>query len=102
MTTYLTMIVQGNELLKYMNNVNSSVPENGSRRQMTAANTFYYHHNSLIKVEEYIVEGERNKEVSWYYSDNKPIYWTLQSEEAEERANFLLTMSKTLLSKIIK
>jgi hypothetical protein len=102
MTTYLAGIVHDNELLKYSQHVNSSVVEDGSTRQMNSANTFYYDHNKLIKVEEYITEGEKHMEANWYYLDDKPVYWTLQSERSEERANFLLTLSKAIQIKVIK
>lgn len=101
-TTYLTTIVNGGELLKYVNFVNSTMTENGVTRQMTASNSFYYDHNKLIKIEEYIIEGDKKGEVSWYYSEDKPLYYTLKSDKAEDRANLLLTISKAMLKQIIK
>lgn len=102
MTTYLTMIVNGNELIKYVNNVNTSMIANRTIKQMNASNTFYYDHNKLIKVEEYIIEGDKRGEANWYYADDKPLYYTLKSGKAEDRANFLLTQSKTILKQVIK
>lgn len=101
-TTYLTMIINGSDLIKYVNNVNTTMMENGFVRQMTGSNTFYYDHNKLIKVEEYIIEGDKKGEADWYYSDDRPLYYTLQSDKAEARATLLLTMSKVMLKQIIK
>lgn len=101
-TTYLTTIMKGGELFKFVNFVNTTITENGVTRQMTGSNSFYYDHNKLIKVEEYIIEGDKKGEASWYYSEDKPIYYTLQSDKAEDRANLLLTMSKAMLKQIIK
>lgn len=102
MTTYLSGISNDSELIKYVNYVTGTMIENGVTRQMTSSNTFYFEHNKLIKVEEYSIEGDKKGEANWYYSDDKPIHWTFQSEKSEERANLLLNMSKAMVSKIIK
>ena len=102
MTTYLSMIMDGGELLKYVNHVNMTMQEKGVSRKMTAANTFYYNHNKLIKVEEYMIEGDEKTTFDWYYSDDKPLYATVPPEKAGDRATVLLTMSKAMLKAIIK
>ncbi|MEP6582767.1 MAG: hypothetical protein ABJA90_00810 [Ginsengibacter sp.] len=102
MTTYLTMLVDSNELIKYVNHVNTTMAENGNTRQMTTSSSFYYFHNHLIKVEEYLIEGDNKKNMDWYYSDDKPLYYTLKSDKAEGRAELLLTISKTMLKQVIK
>ena len=102
MTTYLSMIVNGSELLKYVNFVNSTMKENTETRQMTSSSSFYYDHNKLIKVEEYLIEGDKKKAMDWYYSEDKPLYYTLQSDKAADRATLLLTMSKEMLKQVIK
>lgn len=102
MITYLTMLVDSNELLKYVNHVNTTMIENGNTRQMTTSSTFYYFHNHLIKVEEYLIEGDNKKNADWYYSDDNPLYYTLKSDKSEGRAEFLLTLSKTMLKQVIK
>ena len=94
MTTYLTMIVNGDELMKHVNLVNTTMKENAKTRQMTTSSSFYYDHNKLIKVEEYLIEGDKKKTADWYYSEDQPLYYTLQSDKAADRATFLLTMSK--------
>lgn len=101
-TTYLSMLVSNNELLKYVSYVVTSMNENGVSKQMTGANTFYYNHNKLIKVEEYLIDGEQKHIADWYYSDEKPFSYTLKSDQAENRAALLLTMSQTILKQIIK
>lgn len=102
MTTYLAMIVSDKELMKYLNFVTTTMNDNGKPRQMKTSNTFYFHNNKLIKVEEYIIEGDNRKNTDWYFSDNKPLYYTLQSEKAESRANLLLTIADATLKQVIK
>lgn len=102
MITYLTMLVYEGELIRYVNHINTSMTENGATRQMTGSNTFYYNHNTLIKVEEYLIEAGIKREVAWYYANDKPLYYTLQSDKAEARAILLLSMSKTMLKQVIK
>ena len=102
MTTYLSMIVNGGELIKYVNLVNTTMTENGATRQMITSSSFYYDHNKLIKVEEYLIEGDKKKTADWYYSEDKPLYYTLQTDKAADRATLLLTMSKGMLKQVIK
>ncbi len=102
MITYLSMIVNGGELLKYVNLVNTTRTENAKTRQMTTSSSFYYDHNKLIKVEEYLIEGDKKKTMDWYYAEDKPLYYTLQSDKAADRATLLLTMSKGMLKQVIK
>ena len=102
MTTYLSMVVNGGELLKYVNLVNTTMTENGATRQITTSSSFYYDRNKLIKVEEYFIEVDKKKTMDWYYAEDKPLYYSLQSDKAENRANLLLTMSETMLKQVIK
>jgi len=102
MITHLSMVVNGGELIKYVNLVNTSRIENGVARQMVSSNTFYFEHNKLIKVEELLVEGEKKKTVDWYYSEDKPLYNTAKSDQSEDRATMLLSLSAIMLKKIIK
>ena len=102
MITYLTMVVSDNQLKKYKNFVNTTMIQNGATKKMTTSTTFYYDKNKLIKVEEYMIESENKIIMDWYYSEDKSLYYTLQSENSEERAQFLLTLSETMLKQIIK
>jgi hypothetical protein len=100
MRTYLTTVTDGTELKKYVNNVYATTQENGTTKQIVTVNAFYFDHNKLIKVEEFATQGDKKMDLSWYYSDDKPIYYTLKSEKAQERAELLLTMAKSLLEKM--
>ena len=100
MRTYLTMVTDGTELKKYVNNVHGTTQENGKTIQMVASNTFYFDHNKLIKVEEFATQGDKKLDALWYYADDKPVYYTLKSDKAQERAELLLTMAKSMLEKM--
>lgn len=101
MQTYLTMLTDGNEVKKYINNVHMTMKENGVTKKVNATNTFYYDHNKLIKVEEIATEGSNKKlEASWYYANDKPLYSTLKSDKSEERGEFLLKIAKAMLEKM--
>jgi aspartate oxidase len=102
MKTYVTVVVDGNELKKYINNVHSVTQENGIEKQTVSSSTFYYNQNKLIKVDEFIIEENRKGEAEWYFSDDKPFFSTLLSEKSQERAALLLTMAKAILKEVIK
>jgi hypothetical protein len=93
MKTYLTMITDGSELKKYVNEVHATIQDNGTTRQMHTENAFYFDQNQLIKVEEFGQQGEKRFDMLWYYADQKPIHYTSQSERAQERAELLLKMA---------
>jgi hypothetical protein len=100
--TYLTMKIDNNQLKKYENFVNTIMNQNGKTREITTSSTFYYDESKLIKVEEYMIEGSDKKIMDWYYSEDKPLYYTLKSEKAEERAKLLLNISDAMLKQIQK
>ena len=100
MKTYLTMALDGNKLKKYINKVNSVRLEKGISKQMTASNTFYFDQDKLIKVEEFVIEGDKKLYFDWYYSENKPLYYTYQSEKSESRATLLLTMANGMIKQM--
>ena len=102
MITYLSMIVNGRELIKYVNLVNTAMTENTVTRQMISSSSFYYNHNKLIKVEEYLIAGDKKETMDWYYAEDKPLYYTLQSDKAADRTTLLLTISKGMLNQVIK
>jgi hypothetical protein len=97
MQNYLAMMSDDKELKKYVNNVHSIIKENGKTKQMYGGNVFYFDQNKLIKVEEFIKDGDNIMEFSWYYSDEKPIYNTLKTEEEKERAKLLLKMANPMV-----
>jgi hypothetical protein len=100
MQTYLTMLSDGNEVKKYVNAVHFTSKENGFTKKMITNNTFYFNHNKLIKVEEYGIEGDKKMEALWYYSNDKPLYYTAKFPNPLERAEFLLKLGKAMLEKM--
>lgn len=100
MTTYLTMKVADNQLKKYENLVYTTLTQNGIAKEITTSSTFYYDQNKLIKVEEYLIEGSSKKVMNWYYSEDKPLYYDLKSEKAEDRAKMLLIVSEAMQKKV--
>lgn len=100
MRTYLTTVTDGAELKKYVNNVHTTTQENGTTKQMISTNAFYFDHNKLIKVEEFATQGDKKIDALWYYADDTPIYYTSRSDEAQERAELLLTIAKSMLEKM--
>jgi hypothetical protein len=100
MKTYLTMVVDGKELKKYVNKVNAIIQENGTTRKSMAQNSFFFDQNKLIKVEEFMIEGEKEIHMAWYYSDEKTLYYTYQSEKSEARAALLLTIAMAMQKQI--
>jgi hypothetical protein len=102
MKTYLTMKVDANQLKKYENFAYTNMTLDGKSHEITTSTTFYYDENKLIKVEEYMIEDSDKKVMDWYYSEDKPLYYTLKSDKAEERATLLLSMSDAMLKQIKK
>ena len=99
MKTYVTVFKDQDDLKKFVNKVFGTREENGVKTQIIGLNSFYFDHNKLIKVEEFALEGEEDHHSDWYYTDDKPVYYTIQSEKAEDRAGELLHISATMLSK---
>lgn len=100
MTSYLTMVTSGKELKKYVNLVQMKRTEFGVEKQMITSNAFYYDNSKLIKVEEFAEEDKKRIDMLWYYADDKPLYYTMKTGKAQERAEFLLKLSKTMLDKV--
>lgn len=99
--TYLTMVIDSNEIKKYVNSFHTTTRDkDGTEKKMDGENAFYFDHNKLIKVEEFMVDGDKKFDVQWYYADEKPIYNTLPPGKAGDRAEFLLKLSKTMLEKL--
>jgi hypothetical protein len=94
--TYLSMLMNSGELKKYVNDVHMTMKE----RKVHGTNTFYFDKNKLIKVEEFMIEGNKKVEFEWYYSNGKPVYNTLKSEKDQERAEFLLKTAQAMLEKM--
>lgn len=100
MRTYLTMITDGKEIKKYVNKVHSVRQEKGKTVKMVSTNEFYFDKNKLIKVEEFAVSESKEARFDWYFADDKPLYYTLQSEKAASRAALLLTMGEGMVKQV--
>ena len=98
--TYLTTVTDGSQLKKYVNNAHVTTQKNGTTKEMVGTNTFYFNQNKLIKVEENATKDGKQMDASWYYADDKPIYYTLKSDKSEERAELLLTIAKGIVEKM--
>ena len=100
MKTIITAVTDNGYLKKYVNNISGSQKEqDGTTKQNSGSNAFYFDQNKLIKVEEYFIQDNEKIEAQWYYSDDKPLYYTVHNDRSEARANLLLSMAKTMLSK---
>lgn len=100
MTSYLTMVTSDKQMMKYVNLVHIKRTENGVEMQTVGSNIFYFDNSKLIKVEEFMEENKERIDMLWYYADDKPLYYTMKTGKAQERAEFLLKLSKTLLDKV--
>lgn len=98
--TYLTTVTDGSQLKKYVNNAHVTTQQNGTTKEMIGTNIFYFDHNKLIKVEEFAMRNGKQIDAMWYYADDKPIHYTLQSDKSEERAELLLTIAKGMVEKM--
>lgn len=100
MNTYLTVVLDGNNLKKYVTYGVSVTKKDSVFEEMITSSTFYFDDNKLIKVEEFAKQADKELSIEWYYDNNKPLFWTSQNELAAARAEFLLTLSKELLKKV--
>lgn len=101
-TTVTSFRIDNEELLEYENHSTVKSQINSEGRTIVSSSKFYFHKNNLIKVEEFLIDGNKKHEAIWYYSDNKCIFQSLNSEKANSRAPFLLELSKTYLNIIDK
>lgn len=102
MRTYITTITESTQLKKYTNRVIGKREEDGVLQEITTISSFYFDQGKLIKVEESGTKDGEEIHADWYYTDDKPLYYTLQSENSLERAILLLEMSKSMLKLIQK
>lgn len=100
--SYLTAVVDGKELKKYANNVVTDRKESSVSKRINSTNTFYFDQGKLIKVEELVISDDKQMTFDWYYSDNKPLYYSYKSERSESHAQSLLTMGDQLLKQFQK
>jgi len=100
MKTYLITVTDSTQLKKYINKVYATRVDGGVSKKTTTSSSFYFDQNKLIKVEEFMIEDDKENHADWYYADDKPLHYTLKNEKSEERANFLLNIAKTMLKTI--
>lgn len=103
MKTYITAIVEGDQLRKYTNYVITDRVEAGVTKHLITNNTFYYFQNKLIKVEEFAIENNRVHQFFFYFQNDKCLYASLISDEdkARDRPTLLLSMAKGIAEKTL-
>lgn len=101
-TMYVRVMINDGQLFRYSYKVNASNTIEGFLTKMNSESTFYYNKNKLIKVEEFLLEGEKKGKAEWYYADGAPLHYTLQTEMADFRAKLLLDMGNNFLKSVIK
>lgn len=94
--TYITASIENEKLKKYYT---KTLMKDTAKGDVTSFMSLYFHENELIKVEESIIVGPNKLDFHWYFFQNKPFYYTLTDEKAEDRAAFLLNMAQGILSK---
>ncbi|MBS1511907.1 MAG: hypothetical protein JST86_13755 [Bacteroidetes bacterium] len=100
-TTYTTKVRDANQLYKYTSRVVTHRVDHGVTTNMENSSTFYFSNNKLVKVEEYTINGNRRDDMSWYYANNLPVYWTLNAAKSADRAKLLVTQADDILRKYI-
>lgn len=94
--TYMNLGLLGKEVKKYVNLVYSTRTEQGKTKQTKSANTFYFDHGKLIKVEEYMIEDTKRIAFDWYYQHGRLVYTTAPANTAKERGPFLLKLATNM------
>ena len=100
MKTYLTVVTDTGQLKKYVNYSLGTQNVNSVSKRTTTSSSFYFDKDKLIKVEEFIIEDDNENHADWYFADDKPLYYTVKNDRSEERASFLLDMSRNMLKLI--
>jgi hypothetical protein len=63
--------------------------QEGKTEKTSTSSTFYFDSRHLIYVNEKGNMNGKEMKMEWYYTDDKPLYYTLKTERAEERSCFL-------------
>ena len=100
MKTYLTVVTDTGQLKKYVNYSLGTQNVNSVSKRTTTSSSFYFDKDKLIKVEEFIIEDDKENYADWYFADEKPLYYTVKNDRSEERAILLLDMSRNMLKLI--
>ena len=51
-------------------------------------------------MEEYGIQDGKRLDFDWYYSDDKPLYYTMKTGKGAARADLLLSMSKEFIKQV--
>jgi hypothetical protein len=100
MKTFVSIYFRGNDLVKYVDATNAIRQEKGETQITNTSSAFYFDKNKLIKVEETGNIKGKAVHAEWYYFNDKPLYYTMQSDKSESRAALLLTMAQSIQSKL--
>jgi hypothetical protein len=100
MTTYVMVTFNGPDVIKYVNKVQTVRTENAVTKKMVSFNSFYFNKRALIKVEEIAITEDNPFIWSWYYSEDKPLYYSVRQERSAGRADLLLAMAKGMLKQL--
>ena len=100
MKTYITVMRYDKELKKYSQIGKTTRQDGQITKKSISGNAFYYDQNKLIKVEEFLIEGDNENKMEWYFDGDKCFYHSFKSDKAEDRAAFLLNLSKSLLKQL--
>lgn len=95
-TNYLTAILDGRILKKYVNRGLTKNTQNGVTKEMITSSAFYYDQDKLIKVEEFAEQGEKSQKMDWYFLNDELIHQTFPSPKSAERAKLLITISASI------
>lgn len=98
--TYLTSVAKDGMLVKYTNNVHTTMSVNGVSESFISNNIFYYNNSKLIKVEEDITRGERRNEMEYYFEDDKVIFVSPNMPELKTRGEELAVMGKMMMNTV--
>jgi len=100
MKTYITVMRYDKELKKYSQIVKGTRKEDQVTKHSIGGSAFYYDQNKLIKVEEFMIEDGKENKMEWYYADDKCFFHSFKSDKAEDRADFLLKLSNSILKQM--
>lgn len=99
-TNYLTVVADSSQLLYYSQDSDMEMTQNGAGKKVFSSSAFFFSNNKLIKVEEFILEGDQRMEANWYFRDDKLLFSTLSGERDLERAAQLLELAKVFVSSL--
>lgn len=95
--TYLTTVTKEGMLVKYVNNVHTTMSQNGVSESFVSNNIFYYDNGKLIKVEENVTKGEMKNDLAYYFENDKVIFVSPDMPELKARGEELLAMSRLMI-----